>query len=245
MIKTDLSRPRPSIGKHQRQKLNPDRKIGRQKIWTISFPPIETCIPNPPCLSICYAHKSYKRYPKGAQAAWDKNLAIYREDPNWFFNSIADEFDSARNPPALFRWFIGGDLPDPLFLDGAEDLAVAYPDIKFLMFTKRGEFLPTYGTLPENFAVLVSMFPGWSPAGEYADEYPKAFLWIPDDPDHRIRDGINLGYIDEVFKCEWNCVECQRCWKLTTGDVIIFSKYTNGMKGDPRQKNENRHRTGL
>lgn len=242
MMKIDRTRPRVSIGKNQRQKLNPDRRTGRSKIWTCSLPPIKTCIPDPPCLPICYAHKSYRRYPNGARAAWDKNLAIYQDDPAWFFESITGEIDRAHVPPTLFRWFIGGDLPDPEFLDEIEDLARAFPDISFLMFTKRGEFLPPYGTFPDNLAVLISMFPRWSPAGEYADGYPKAFLWIPDNPDYRIRDSVGLGLIDQVFMCEWNCIDCRRCWNLNPRDVIVFPKHTNGRKPKGAALNEDRHR---
>lgn len=241
MQKIDRSR-KVSIGKTQRQKLNPDLKSGRAKIWTCSLPPIKTCIPNPPCLSICYAHKSYRRYPNGARFAWEKNLSIYQDDPAWFFESISGEIDRAHFWPDMFRWFIGGDLPDREFLDGIEDLARSFPKIDFLMFTKRGEFLPAYGTFPENLAVLVSMFPGWSPAGEHAREYPRAFLWIEENPDHRIRDGVGLGHIDEVFRCEWNCTECRRCWTLSPGDVIVFPKHTNVRKPTGAPLNVDRHR---
>jgi hypothetical protein len=107
-------------------------KIG--KLPSISFPPIVTCAKNVPCASKCYALKAYRQYHE-TKNAWDNNLTLWQKNPGNFINQFNDFLKKSK--PKHFRYFVSGDIPDPLFFELMKILAVLHPETIFMAYTKR------------------------------------------------------------------------------------------------------------
>lgn len=86
-------------------------KMGR--VMNISLPPRLSCDTSMPCFSArrCYALKhAYLPYGE-VRAAWDGNYAVWcGEGPAAYFGAVKEAVAERR--PALFRWHVGGDIPD-------------------------------------------------------------------------------------------------------------------------------------
>jgi len=188
-------------------------KIGRT--MNISLPPIVTCRKNVPCAELCYAMKAYRMYP-GVRASWDGNLAAYKQHASGYFWQIHQEIKRAKSVK-VFRWHVGGDIPDMEYLLGMITLAAANPAVEFLCFTKRYELLAGYvadgSRFPKNLKIVVSMWPGLKvPDG--LERFPKAWMRDTKCLDKRIPAGAR--------KCPGKCTACGLCWKLPAGKSVVF-----------------------
>lgn len=186
-------------------------KVG--KIPNISLPPIETCRKGLPCYQKCYAMKSWKRF-HGTRKAWSDNLRIYKADPKGYFQQI-DEY-LTRKSPTMFRWHVGGDIPDYDYLFHMIELARRHPHINFLAFTKRFEY--SYFNLVDapNLVVVLSMWPGMKDAprhNNYGFYMPRA--WCQDGTEERMP--------EDAILCGGSCMECGMCWSLRSleKDVVF------------------------
>ena len=205
-------------------KLNPDKKyLGRDRIFTLSFPPIETCRPDAPCTRICFAKNSMLRY-KGAQKAWGENLLMYEKSPENFWAEVRRVLNGCHELPYLFRFFVGGDFVRPEMVQEIIDLAKEYPTVLFMAFTKRTEWLPLHNSLPMNLSILSSMWPDWTPEGPHVEEYSRCWLDDPENYDDRIPE-------DTGFPCGEDCVDCKVCYHVReTPTEVILEKHTNGIR---------------
>ena len=215
------------------KKLNPTRK---GKIWSLSFPLLQTCIDNPPCQSLCYSIKSWLRYPP-ARMAWSDNLIMYNRDPDAFWDEVQIDFDNVKpeKRPELFRLQSAGDFIRPEMIQEEIDLAKANPDVLFLAFTKRYSWLPPAHRLPNNLKIIISMWPGLEAEGPHVNEYSKAWMFDPDNPDERIP--------SPTFKCDWNCIGCRFCFEIKEIADILFHKHTNGRR--KKDQSEHHHHKGV
>lgn len=174
--------------------------------------PTCTCRDDAPCKATgCYCMKGTQAMAT-VVAAYLRNLTIYNRDPEDFWEQV--EFKIKHNPLPLFRFFDAGDIPSYEFLYGMVELAKKFPNIKFMSFTKRYNFVNDYlkvnGKLPDNLNIIFSAWHiGWevdNPYGmpvayvDFADktlnpEFPKGITGCPNQKDKTI-----------------TCSVCQKCW---------------------------------
>lgn len=97
---------------------------------------------------------------------------------------MGQQTDRVKSPLAnqepLFRIHVGGDFVDQENLDRWLGIAVRFPIIKFMAFTKKYELLPPLSSLPVNIKVFTSIWPGIELPTGLAQTYPKA--WLMEDP---------------------------------------------------------------
>ena len=186
----------------------------------LAFPTC-TCREDAPCkASGCYCMKG-RQAMCNVVAAYVRNLMIYNNDHDDFWEQV--KFKIKHNPLPLFRWFDAGDILDYEFFCGMVDLAKAFPNIRFMSFTKKydivNEWLTSNGDLPNNLNIIFSAWHiGWkvnNPYGmpvAYVDfkdqtlnpQFPKGITGCPNQSDKTI-----------------TCSMCQKCWNKKVKAVVF------------------------
>ena len=145
--------------------------------------------------------------------AWDRNLRLWEEDPEFFFTDISRYIEYER--VLHFRWHVGGDIPDSTYLDLMINLAEKRPLTRFLAFSKRYEWLLASPRLPQNLRIIVSAWPGLELPEFISRRYPVA--WLDDGTDERIP--------ADAHRCIGCCSHCYSCWSFKAGSHIVFRKH--------------------
>lgn len=178
-----------------------NRKMGG--VPSVSFPPVITCGARIPCARLCYVVRNMIAGPYGKQiaASYAANLEFFNADRAAFFDALARYLE--RRAPRFFRFHVSGDWTDADHLRRAFETARAFPDVRFLAFSKRFDLFPAARTVPRNFALIASLWPKWGtrPAG-----YRAAFMQTPDGAETRVTRG--------ALECPGNCETCGACWNL-------------------------------
>ena len=179
--------------------------------------PTCVCRPDAPCYATCYARKGTQQIAV-VQAAYYRNLRLYNENPDEFFEQIYYKVKFSGLPKV--RFFDSGDFPDYEFLERAAELCKRTPDTKYMAFTKKYELVNKYidehGKLPDNFNI---MFSAWD------------ILWDVPNPH-----GLGIAYVDfedkrmnpvfpkNAFVCpgkESTCSMCGACWNKRLKAVVF------------------------
>lgn len=191
-----------------------NQKMGR--IPSISFPPVVTCADGVPCARKCYALRM-SRLHKNVRDAWQGNLDAWRENPEIVrANIMAAAFTSS-----VFRYFVGGDIPDAAFFVLMVEIARAVPSCRFLAFTKKYKIVNKYiserGALPENLTVIFSAW-GVGMLPENPHNLPEsAVIFRGEQPPQ----GAKI--------CGGNCAACLcegvACWSIKKGEKIHFYEH--------------------
>jgi hypothetical protein len=173
-------------------------KIGG--VPSISFPPHVTCAPGVPCRKLCYAYR-LSRIRKSVQAAWNRNLVLWNEDKKGFERQLTVFLETTLS--RYFRWFVAGDIPDKAFLALMARAAFAFPEIKFMAYTKRWREWRQVGWPSQlrNLVVRHSLWPaeGWDAP---RDGLPFSAM-IPKGAD----------IIPGTVECPGECGPCgYKCW---------------------------------
>lgn len=182
----------------------------------IAFP-VVTCREDAPCKNVCYACKGCQTMAV-VQGAYYRNLRLYNDDPDNFFEQIYYKVKFSGLPKV--RWFDSGDIPDDDFFDRMVELCKRTPTVKHMCFTKKYEIVNTYidnnGKLPDNLNV---MFSAWD------------VLWGVPNPH-----GLGVAYVDfkdkrlnpempsNAFVCpgrESTCSACGACWSKKLKAVVF------------------------
>jgi len=187
-------------------------KLG--KIPNISTIPGADCLRGVPCAKIseCYAMKFFNMYPN-VRNAWRHNSQLAHKHPEQYFNGIRQYL--SKKEPRFFRWHVAGDILDQRYLDAMKAIALDYPAIKFLAFTKRYEF--DYSDLPVNLSIV---FSAWY--GKQLPERPKdvfvAYVRDEKQLDERIP--------NDAIECPGHCESCGMCWSLKNlKRDVVFHKH--------------------
>ena len=200
-------------------------KLGR--VLNISLPPPASCDLTMPCFAKgCYAMRScYGLYPE-VRTAWDGNMRVWREGgPLGYFSAVREAVAKAK--PELFRWHVGGDIPDNGY-DGEGDAyaggicAVAddFPDVRFRIFTKRYAVVRRNAKMLKscpNLTVSLSMWPGVKCHAATLKAWSASWVRDPKNPDPRIP--------ADAKECSGRCDTCQLCWGLKPGESVVFDKH--------------------
>ena len=154
---------------------NNNSKTGKACL-NLAFP-LCTCREDAPCKNGCYAGKGCQQIAT-VQGAYYRNLRLYYDDPNNFFEQIYCKIKFAGLPKV--RWFDSGDIADAEFFARMVEICKKTPDVKHMAFTKKYNIVNDYinknGKLPDNLNVL---FSAWDK------------LWVVDNPH-----GFGIAYID-------------------------------------------------
>lgn len=181
-----------------------------KKVWNISLPPIQTCDADVPCTKLCYAMKAYRRL-KESRNAWDGNLKLWEDNPSLFEASLYEQLQAAKTPISLFRWHVGGDIPDLRYLYMMCRIAGGFPEIKFLVFTKKYLIVNKILRKPANLSIILSAWPGF----ELYNPMHLPVAWMQDGTETRVP--------EDALECHGGCEECGLCWELPRiGKDVVF-----------------------
>lgn len=132
-----------------------NRKTGA--IPSVSLIPVADCINCKSCAGSCYDLRNDCIY-NGVRDSRAKNSAIWRRDPERYFNEISAF--CRLSWPRFFRWHIGGDIQTVSYLAGMVRVAVENPTVNFLAYTKSNRivnsFIKNGGQIPENLTIIFS-----------------------------------------------------------------------------------------
>lgn len=179
---------------------NGNSKLG--SIPSISLPPVKTC-GDVLCAKDCYALNITKRF-KHVKGQWEENLNYYKTFPTKFFGELF--FWLVNNKPSHFRFHVGGDCPDKAYLEEVYCISRSLPHIKFMMFTKRYDWVDP-NKIPNNLAILLSIWPYM----KQPTNNDLANVWVRGD----------LRVPEGAFVCKGVCTECFQCWNKKTKNILL------------------------
>ena len=189
---------------------------------SVSLPPIVTCSKNLPCYKNCYALQQYKQYPN-TRRAYDRNLRRWKSNPDRYFGSII--WQIRRKGIVLFRWHVSGDIPALSYIKGMIRVAEALPGTRFLVFTKRYDWVKGV-QFPKNVSMVLSAWPGL-PLPKTS--LPIAFMCDESNPDPRIKNALS---------CPGGCESCAKCWLLQRLQKnVVFPLHSGAIASAKARKN--------
>ena len=191
-------------------------KIG--KIANISLPPVLTCNKKAGCTKgKCYALKAYRQYPLVRQA-WNENWDAYNNLGMSYFSTIFDWLSKKKDKIELFRWHVGGDVPDQNYAKGVEAVACLLPSIKFLLFSKKYNIKWTDEN--KNLTIIMSAWPGLKMPDDIYESSQFPIAWMQDGTETRVPKSR------KVIECHGKCDECAECWDLkNSGKDVMFNEH--------------------
>ena len=184
-------------------------------IPSVSLPPIVTCKNCETCAKKCYAAKLCRLRPS-VKAAYDRNLAILKEDRNSYFIQVK----AAAMVTRFFRFHVSGDIVDIDYLDRMVKMARELKGTDFLAFTKNYEDVNEYfknHKKPANLHLIFSL-PFDGAKIDNPHNLPTAAVILKGQEPK-----------PEYKMCGGNCTECARrgvgCWQLKKGQTIAFQEH--------------------
>lgn len=194
---------------------NNNSKTGKACL-NLAFP-LVTCRPDAPCREGCYAGKGCQQIAT-VQGAYYRNLRLYYDDPDNFFEQIYCKIKFSGLPKV--RWFDSGDIADAEFFERMVEICKRTPEVKHMAFTKKyeivNEYIDKHGKLPDNFNVL---FSAWDRLWEIPNPHGFGIAYI-DFNDKR----LNPEFPKNVFICpgrESTCSACGACFSKKLKAVVF------------------------
>ena len=143
-----------------------NRKIGH--CLNVSLAPIATCGKNcHVCLGICYDLKACL-FRTNVMLARARNTVLAMEDRDRFFVEI-DDMMRRRRKNRVFRWHVGGDIPDYDYFCRMVENAKNHPDFIIWTYTKQyglvNRYIKEHGgnitsAIPDNMSIMYSVWNG-------------------------------------------------------------------------------------
>jgi len=173
----------------------------------VSLMPILSCPDGIPCAKDCYDCKACRMYPT-VRAARQRNWQAALHDRVQYFAGIRQYLERYR--PQYFRWHVGGDIPDAVYLREMFKIAREHPQTHFLAFTKNHRL--SFRGRPSNLSIVLSMWPNW---GNARKRMPRAWM----------QDGTETRIPASAIQCSGSCDNCGICWHLKAGQDVYFLKH--------------------
>lgn len=194
---------------------NNNSKTGKACL-NLAFP-VCVCRTDAPCYAGCYASKGCQQMAT-VQGAYYRNLRLYNEDPDNFFEQVYYKVKFSGLPKV--RLFDSGDFPDEGFLVRLVKLCNKTPNVKYMAFTKKYELVNTYidnhGELPENLNIV---FSAWDVLWNVPNPHGLAVAYV-DFNDKR----LNPEFPKNAFICpgrESTCSACGACFSKKLKAVVF------------------------
>lgn len=183
-------------------------------IPSFSLPPVVTCANCEGCAKKCYARRMAARYPN-VRESWARNLEAWKTSPE----AVRLNIMAAALTSSYFRYFVGGDIPDPAFFALMCEIARAVPTCHFLAFTKKYEMVNSAisegETVPANLHIIFSEWKN-NPPNPHALPTSRVIFRGEETPE-----GAKV--------CGGNCTACVcrgiGCWSLKSGETIHFYEH--------------------
>ena len=179
--------------------------------------PVCVCREDAPCKATCYACKGCQQMAT-VQAAYYRNLRLYHDDPDNFFEQVYCKIKFSGLPKV--RWFDSGDIVDAEFFSRMVELCKRTPNTKHMDFTKKYEIANAYidknAKLPSNLNVL---FSAWDKLWEVPNPYGIGVAYV-DFNDKR----LNPEFPKNAFVCPGRastCSACGACWSKKLKAVVF------------------------
>ena len=179
--------------------------------------PVCTCREDAPCKEGCYAGKGCQQMAT-VQAAYYRNLRLYNDDPDNFFEQVYCKVKFAGLPKV--RWFDSGDIVDAEFFARMVELCKKTPDVKHMAFTKKYEIVNEYidknGNLPDNLNVI---FSAWHKLWNVPNPHNLGVAYV----DFKDK-SLNPEFPKNAFVCpgrESTCSACGACWSKKLKAVVF------------------------
>lgn len=190
-------------------------KLG--SIPSVSLPPVYTCPRGCECATLCYAMRLARARPS-VKHAYDRNLYVLRSDPVTYWREV----EAAVMMSRFFRFHVAGDIPDGVYLGNMIRVAKRCRHCQILCFTKQygivNNYLSSGGKLPKNLHLIFSVWRGFPMENPF--RLPEAHV--------RYRDGTTTSS-EDALPCGGNCSDCAMesggCWKLKSGQQIVFDQH--------------------
>ena len=194
---------------------NNNSKTGKACL-NIAFP-VCVCREDAPCKATCYACKGCQTFAN-VQAAYYRNLRLYNEDSDNFFEQVYFKIKFSGLPKV--RWFDSGDIVDAEFFDRMIELCKRTPDTKHMAFTKKYEIVNKWidenGDLPENLNI---MFSAWDKMWEVPNPHGVGMAYV-----NFKEDRLNPEFPKNAFVCPGRattCSACGACWSKKLKAVVF------------------------
>lgn len=166
--------------------------------------PVCTCRSDAPCKTTCYACKGCQTIAN-VQAAYYRNLRLYHDDPDNFFEQVYCKVKFSGLPKV--RVFDSGDFPDADFLRMLVELCRKTPNTKYMAFTKQYEIVNDYiannGKLPDNLNI---MFSAWHKLWNVPNPYGLGVAYVDFDDK-----SLNPEFPKNAFVCPGRTSTCSAC----------------------------------
>lgn len=182
--------------------------------------PVCTCRNDAPCKAGCYANKG-RQTMSNVQGAYYRNLRLYNDDPDNFFEQIYCKIKFSGLP--MVRWFDSGDIPDNDFFEKLVELCKRTPNVKHMAFTKKYELVNDWidinGKLPDNLNII---FSAWHKIWEVPNPHNLGVAYV-DFNDKT----LNPDFPQNAFICpgrETTCSACGVCWNKRV-EAVIFKQH--------------------
>ena len=179
--------------------------------------PVCTCRIDAPCKATCYACKGTQQIAR-VQAAYYRNFRLYMENADEFFEQMYCKIRFSGLPKV--RLFDSGDFPNYEFLERTVALCKRTPNVKYMAFTKRYEWVNKWisenGELPDNLNI---MFSAWHKIWEVPNPYSLGVAYVDFDDK-----SLNPEFPKNAFVCpgkESSCSACGACWNKKLKAVIF------------------------
>lgn len=188
-------------------------------IPSVNIPAGKTCRADAPCQKGCYAKKGNWLF-KNVQTSLENNLAIFKESPKDYFDSIIEQLNGL-NMFRYFRWHSAGDIVNETYFNGVVRVAKEVPQTGFLLFTKKfsivNEYIKQGGEIPANLHVV---FSAWDNTFKVDNPYNLPVTYV------RFKDESKNADIPLLaIPCTGNCEKCLACWALKEGQAVVFNKH--------------------
>ena len=194
---------------------NGNSKTGKACL-NIAFPTC-VCREDAPCREGCYANKGCQQISK-VQAAYYRNLRLYNDDPDNFFEQVYCKVKFSGLPKV--RVFDSGDLPSYDFLERLVEVCKKTPETKWMMFTKKYEIVNEYieknGDLPDNLNIL---FSAWHKLWYVPNPHDLGMAYV-DFNDK----SLNPTFPKNAFVCpgrQTTCSSCGVCFSKRVKAVVF------------------------
>lgn len=195
-----------------------NRKTGNL-VPSVSLIPIADCGNCKLCSKGCYDIRNVCCYDASRKQKAN-NSAIYRADPERYFEEIKEEVRFR----SFFRWHVSGDIKNRAYLEKMVEIAKATPTCTFLVFTKMFEIVNKWidenGEFPSNLHVLLS---GWR--GDHNVNRHNLPVSSP-----VWKDGSkSCMCTEDATYCGGDCTACAKCnggcWSAGKGATILFEAH--------------------
>lgn len=191
---------------HSNKKMNDIPSFSLPSGETCSKTACKTCY-----VQGCYARKIEKLRPN-VHRTYEENLDAAKNHLGYLEEYLNTYFDSP-NAPRIFRIHVAGDFFSEQYYLMWTRVAAKHPETKFLAFTKQYSIiLPHLGSIPENFSLVWSAWPGVPVPKSVRACLPVA--WMQNGEEKRVP--------RTAKQCNGNCLSCTSCWAEKEKDVVFL-----------------------